>query len=42
MKKQVWKQKIKNLPLKRKLLIFYSVLFVLPLLLISVVIYREV
>lgn len=37
-----WKQKFKNLSLKKKLLVFYSVLFVLPLLLISIIIYEEV
>lgn len=37
-----WKQKFKNLSLKKKLLIFYSVLFVLPLFLISIIIYVEV
>ena len=36
------KQKFKNLSLKKKLLLFYSVLFLLPLLLISIIIYTEV
>lgn len=37
-----WKQKFKNLSLKKKLLVFYSILFLLPLLLISMIIYVEV
>lgn len=37
-----WKQRFKDLSLKKKLLVFYSVLFILPLLLISVIIYVEV
>lgn len=36
------KKKFKNFSLKKKLLVFYSVLFVLPLLLISILIYQEV
>lgn len=36
------KRKYKNLSLKKKLLIFYSILFILPLLLISIIIYMEV
>lgn len=39
---KVWKQHFKNLSLKKKLLLFYTVLFLLPLLLISVIIYVEV
>lgn len=42
MKWNVWKQKFKDLSLKRKLLIFYSVLFILPLFMISMIIYVEV
>lgn len=37
-----WKQKFKDLSLKKKLLIFYSVLFILPLFMISSIIYVEV
>ena len=36
------KQRFKNLSLKKKLLLFYTALFLLPLLLISVIIYVEV
>lgn len=37
-----FKQRFKNLKLKQKLIIFYGVLFILPLLLISIIIYKEV
>ena len=37
-----WKQAFKNLSLKKKLLLFYCVLFLLPLAMISVIIYVEV
>ncbi len=37
-----WKQAFKNLSLKKKLLLFYCVLFLLPLCMISVIIYVEV
>ena len=36
------KQRFKNLSLKKKLLLFYTALFLLPLLLISIIIYVEV
>ena len=36
------KKRFKDLSLKKKLLLFYGVLFILPLLLISVIIYVEV
>ena len=36
------KKKFKNLSLKKKLFVFYSVLLILPLLLISSIIYTEV
>lgn len=39
---QKWTQTFKNFSLKKKLLLFYSVLFLLPLILITVTIYVEV
>ena len=36
------KQKFKNFSLKRKLLLFYGVLFILPMIFISIIIYSEV
>lgn len=41
-KYHAWKQRFKNLSLKKKLLLFYTALFLLPLLLISAIIYAEV
>ncbi|MDO4284567.1 MAG: sensor histidine kinase [Eubacteriales bacterium] len=37
-----WKRKFKNMSLKQKMFTFYGILFLVPLVLISVVIYREV
>ncbi|MGF7143543.1 two-component system sensor histidine kinase YesM [Anaerotaenia torta] len=41
-RQKVYKQRFKDLSLKKKLLVFYSVLFVLPLFMISIIIYAEV